>query len=249
MKQIYMLSLLLSICSSSLLAQTSSQPTGLQLKGEWGLRGRWQTGNLSQIGINPYGRLTLMHPTYRSEWQVSYQYMNVSGFTVISDLWANGFHAISPQKRLHPLLAIYTGFAKSYKITESLVTGAGAELNLYQQSPMNFVRAHLFGGYMHVQFEQESPHTALAVGTGIRSAFPLGKRIQLLWDFDTYHSTKETAFWGANNRLVLLYPLFKGLSLNLSHTIIFNNKTFPDLKKTNSLMQFGIQITHFSSKS
>lgn len=244
MKRVIVLSLFILLGWQSLRSQSDS----LRIQLEVGLRGRWQSGNLNQLGLNPHGKLLLANSHQRSDWQATYQYLTVEGFAIISDFWLSGFHAFQPNKRIHPLAAVFTGFAKSYKITESLVSGVGAEVNIHQASAMNFLRMHLFAGYMHVTFQQELPHTALAIGSGLRSAFPLGKRLQVIWELDTYHSSKEVAFWGANHRLILLYPIFKGISFNLSHTTIFNNKTFPELKKTNTLMLFGIQFNHSSIK-
>ena len=81
MKQlILLLGLLLAALSG--MAQNDS----LEIRGEIGLRGRWQMGNLNQLAINPNARLELSKTAFNTRLNANYQFLSVGNFTIISDL-------------------------------------------------------------------------------------------------------------------------------------------------------------------
>ncbi|MGH1363994.1 MAG: DUF481 domain-containing protein [Calditrichia bacterium] len=238
--------IILQVALASLLLTPNaySQPDSLSIAVEIGLKGRWQTGNLNQLAINPDASLVLSKAAFSSEVQASYQYLRVNGFVAISDFWTMGILRHRPNRTLFPMLATNYGFAKSYKIDHSFLIGPGVGINLYNNSPGDFLRVQVFAGYMNIKFESKDPHSTAAIGTISQSAFSISKRMNIAWDFQTYNPGLDAEYWGFNNRIIIHYMVIKNMSLNLGHTVIFNNKTVASIKKTNGLMLFGIQYIY-----
>ncbi len=205
-----------------------------------GIRGRWQTGNLNQLALNPAANLTISQGKFDLDLRGYYQFLRVNGFTAISDLWTSAAYRHQPTRRFFPLIAANSGFAKSYKIDHSLLLGAGFGVNLYNPAPTSFFRLHIFAGYMNFRFETRGPHTTPALGSAAILTFPLQERINISWELHTYHSGKDSQFWGANNQLMIHFKVLKSLSINLNHSTIFNRKTVENIKNTNTLLLFGI---------
>lgn len=214
-----------------------------------GIRGRWQTGNLNQIALNPAASLTILQPRFEFDLRGYYQFLRVNGFTAISDFWSSATYRHEAPHRFFPLIATNYGFAKSYKIDHSLLFGAGFGINLYRSSATSFFRLQFFSGYMNFKFENREPHVAVAFGNAAILAIPLQERINISWELHTYHSGKDSQFWGANNQLAIHYRVFKSLSVNLNHSTIFNKKTVENIHKSNTLLLFGIQYKFIKNNS
>ncbi len=219
------------------MAQTDS----LLVQMELGINGRWQTGNLNQLGLNPNARIALSKSNFHTELNVNYQFLRVEGFTAISDFWGNHLLQIQPNRKFYPVLSTLYGFAKSYKINHSFVIGGGIGTHLFKKSPAFFLQINVVVGYLNMEFEGETAYSKPNLGTMLKGVFPIATKINMVWELQTYHPGFDTDLWGANNRLLLQYPISKSLSISIIHNIIFNNKTVADIKKTNTLMMFGIQ--------
>ncbi|KAA3620985.1 MAG: DUF481 domain-containing protein [Bacteroidetes bacterium] len=206
-----------------------------------GLLGRWQTGNLSQFGINPRAAINFFHSNFNGELNADYQFMKAGDFTLVNDFWVNGIYRHSPERKVFPMLAFYSGYAKSYKIDAAVTAGAGAGVNLFRISPFKYLQFHVFAGYLYFDFENESAHQSLGIGTITKAAFPVGKQLNVIWQLDTYNSGKDLPFWGGSNKFILQFKVTGALSFDVMHSILFNNKVAGGIEKTNTLMQFGIQ--------
>lgn len=218
-----------------------SQKDSLSVNAELGIRGRWQTGNLNQLGLNPDARLLLSNTKIALDFRASYQYLRVERFTAISDFWTSGLISYTPTRRFFPILAGYYGFAKSYKIDQSLFVGTGAGSNIINKSNRSFLQIHAFVGYFQFEFEEQDIHSTFAIGSIMKAAIPLGKPFHITWQLDTYHATFDSDLWGASNVIMINYQISKKLFLNLSHNTIFNNQSATNIKKVNTLMMFGIR--------
>lgn len=224
----------------SLLAQTDSLQT--QIVGR--LMGQRQTGNLNSIAVSPSLGFTLSKKSFKTDLQTSYQYLQVGGFTLVSDFWVDALHQHRVHKRLYPMVSAIYGFAKSYQIKTSLHLSAGLGLNVRRKSPMNYLQVHAFAGYLNFEFEGAPTHSAAALGSAIRGAFPLSKTALLLWNVKSFHSLADTDFWGANNQVMLRYQISPALGLNISHNTVFNNQPFADIKRLNTVMMFGVDFKY-----
>ena len=236
--------LLITLLQAILLSSAFSQTDTLTISSEIGLRGRWQTGNLNQLALNPTAHLLFSKKAFQAEVKGIYQFLRVEGFTIISDFWINGMVQLVPHKRIYPLITTNYGFAKSYKIGHSLLVGGGLGINLYQKSPRSFLQVNAFAGYMDLQFENEPRLSAPSLGTLLKAAVPIADRIHLSWELQTYHPDFNREYWGANNIVRLHFQVVKNLSLTASHHTIFNNKAITGIQKTNTLMLFGLQFQH-----
>lgn len=214
-----------------------------------GIRGRWQTGNLNQLALNPAANLSISQRKFDLDLRGYYQFLRVNGFTAISDFWTSAANRYQPTQRFFPLIAANYGFAKSYKIDHSLLLGTGFGVNLYAPTATSFFRLQFFAGYMNFQFESREPHTTPALGSAAMLTFPLQERVNISWELHTYYSGKDSQFWGANNQLMIHFKVLKSLSINLNHSTIFNKKTVENIKNTNTLLLFGIQHNFIKNNS
>lgn len=212
----------------------------LSIHSHIGLLGRWQTGNLNQISLMPTGSISMAKPSYYANVNASYHFLRVNGFDVINDFWANGLFQYKPANSIYPSFHTTVGFASSYLIDHSSLTGVGLGANIHQKK-RSYLQAHLFTAYLNFKYQEESPHTALGLGSLIRANIPINGQVMLHWVFSTYHSTKEPGFWGGGNLFRLNIMLLKSLSLNITHQSYYNNKTATTIKNTNTEMLFGIQ--------
>lgn len=222
-------------------SKIQSSKDSLSINGRLGLMGRWQTGNLDQISIMPNGGVSFDQFSYHAELNASYHFLKVNGFNAINDLWTYGLFQYQPHHRVFPSIHTIIGFAKSYKIDHSIVTGIGGGVNLHKKSPFNFLQVHLYGAYLDFQYERENTHKAVAIGSQIRATLPLNATIKLRWELSTFHSMKEVNFWGGGNLLQLNILVSRNLSLNISHQSYYNHQTATDIEKVNTEMLFGIQ--------
>ena len=231
--------LILFFCIESI---AIGQSDSLIMNIEMGIRGRWQTGNLNQLAINPNVRLVFSNQKFLTEFRADYQYLKVSGFVPVNDLWTSWTYKYRPKRKLFPLIRTIGGFAKSYKIDHSFLAGGGAGINILYKSPFQYLQFHAFAGYMDFQFEGENLYTSPTIGTTIQSSFSIAPRMNISWEIQSYHTTKDNSFWGGSNNVFFIFQLFKKLSFTINHNTIFNNKTIADIKNTNSLMLFGVQF-------
>ena len=219
----------------------SSKKDSLIINGRFGLMGRWQTGNLNQISIMPNGSVSLHKSTFYADFMTTYHFLRINGFNAIDDLWTYGLYQHQPNRRIFPSVHSIIGYSKSFLIDHSVVTGIGAGVNIHKKSLANYLQLHLFGSYFNFQYQTESAHKAVAISSLIRAVLPINKHVNFQWVFSTYHSTKDTAFWGGGNSFRLNITLLKNLMLNINHQTYYNHQTTAHIKNTNTEMLFGIQ--------
>ena len=184
-------------------SNSQSSKDSLSIKGRLGLMGRWQTGNLNQISIMPNGGISFDKSSYYTEFNASYHYLKVGGFNAINDFWTYGLFQYQPNHRVFASIHTIIGFAKSYKIDHSIVMGIGGGVNIHKKSSLNFLQIHLYTAYLNFQYETENPHEAVAIGSQIRAMLPLNNHINFRWELSTFHSLKDTNFWGGGNLIQL----------------------------------------------
>ena len=225
------------------LAQTEEEffIDSLSINGSVSLMGRWQTGNLNQISLMPNGRISLSNNSFYLELNSAYHFLKVDGFKAKNDLWTYGLFQYQPNNRIFPSLHTIMGFAKSYEIDHSIVMGAGGGVNIYKQSPDNFLQVHLYGALFNFQYKEEEPHKAIAIGSQIRARIPISRQINFRWELSGFYSTQDRTFWGGGNLLQLNFIILKNLMLNINHQTNYNNQTTPNIENTNTEMLFGIQ--------
>ncbi len=206
-----------------------------------GIRGRWQTGNLNQLGLIPNANLQLKREKYSLQIRSKYQYLKVDGFNAINDFWTFSHFKLHPEKKIHPLFVTYYGYAKSYRIAHSFYSGLGLGINLRQKSKMDFIEIGFSTGFMNFQFEQRHAHKSTSLGFIFETSYPLGEKLFISNDLKSYHSIQKSAYWGASNQLTLHLQLKKNMDFNISQEIVFNNENAEGIKKLNTLLLFGIQ--------
>jgi hypothetical protein len=226
-----------------ILGQTkdSIQLESFTTEGRLGLMGRMQTGNLDQVSIMPNGSFSLENSGFYSEFNASYHYLKVNGFNAINDFWTYGLYQHIPKNLFYPSVHTIVGFAKSFKIDHSIVLGVGSGVNLFKNSKLSYLQAHLYTGYLNFQLEDVSAHKAQFIGSQIRAKLPVNQLVNIQWGFSSFHSLKETKFWGGDNLLRLQIMLYKNLSINVSHQTYYNNQTATGINNTNTEMLFGFQ--------
>ncbi len=243
MKNTTLYIILLVIASQLGMAQTEnvSLEDALSINGNLTLRGRWQTGNLNQISLMPGGYFSLTKPSFFAELNTTYHFLRVNGFNVKNDLWNYALMQYQPGRRLFPSIHVIVGYAKSYRIDHSIIAGPGVGLNIHNKSGYNFFQVHIYGAYLDFQYEEQTNHSSLAMGTLLKSKIPLNKHVSFQWELSTYHSMQDRNYWGGGNLIILNFKVLKNLSLNITHQTYYNNQTTIDIKKTNTEMLFGIQ--------
>lgn len=208
-----------------------------------GLMGRWQTGNLNQFSLMPNVNFSLSNESFFTQINSKYEYIIVEDFNIVNDFWTNGIFQYQQQNRWFLAAASTAGFAKSYKIDHSVFVGGGVGVNLLKNSANKYFQFHGLAGYLDFKFENQTSHSALALGSLIRAKFPISEQINFKWDLATFHSTKEIGFWGGGNLFEIQFIVVKKLMMNVSHQTFFNNKTVEGIQKINSQMLFGIQYS------
>ncbi len=231
-----LLALITTLLSSTLIAGEDS------LILDWNVRfgGRMQTGNLSQFGINPTAGFNLYNSKFSIDLNANYNYLNI-GFKAVDDLWMVANYRYKPLNRVYPQITGVYGFAHSYRIAYSTHFGLGAGVNLRQKSPGDFFRVSGFAGYFEQKFLGENTLMSPSIGTLNELSLPIKKRFHLIWDFATYHSVTDSNVWGINNTVILHFQLTKKLSFNVSQNIIYNHQAADMIKKTNTLLMFGVE--------
>lgn len=219
------------------------QTDTINVNGFIGLRGMWQTGNLNQINLMPNGKMWLSHPNHYMEISGNYHFIKVDGFEAKNDLWFYGLYQRRPQKRFFPSFHTIAGFAVSFKIDRSVVTGVGGGMNIIRRGPQKYFQFHLHGSYLNFQFKAKPALRSFALGSLFRANIPVNKWLLLGWELASYHSMETTAFWGGGNLFQLIFHLAKNFSVNLSHQTYYNHQTATDIEQTNTQLLFGLQYS------
>ncbi len=206
-----------------------------------GLMGRWQSGNLEQLSVMPNARFAFSKRACYAELNTNYHYLKVGDFNAVNDLWVNAIYQHQPHKTVYPMVYTNNGFAASYKIDFAALNAAGFGLNVKQKRPNNYIQVHAFTGYLYFEFENEASHSTLGFGSLIRAALPLSKLIHLKWELSSYHSARQTSFWGGGNFVQLNLRISPNLFANMRHQIYYNAQNIQNIKNYNSIMLFGIQ--------
>jgi len=204
-----------------------------------GVSGMWQTGTLTQLMISPNFDLQLYRKDYFLEVITQYQYLTVSNFSVINDLWNSALFQYKQKKRFYPFITASGGTAKSFLLNHFFLTGAGIGSNLYKKSVSEYIQVHVFAGYLDFEFTT-LPHQAFSVGSIIRANINLSKKVQFNNNFTSYHSTKQANYWGFQNNLILNFFITKNLAVNLNHRLFFNEQIVPGIEKFNTIFLFGV---------
>ena len=92
---------------------------------ELDLRGRWQQGNLNQIGIQPNLRFQWGNRRYLVDLQSNYQLLKASDFVLIDDFWTQAKLTLHRERSIYPMVAMNLGYALSYRIDHSFLLGVG----------------------------------------------------------------------------------------------------------------------------
>lgn len=234
----------LTLIFSITLFAAYGQADSLQAQIQGRIMGQRQTGNLNSIAVSPSLGITLSKKTFKTDVQANYQYLQVDGFTLVSDFWIDALHQHQVHRRFFPMASAIYGFAKSYQIKTSLHLSAGLGLNIWRKSPMHYFQMHAHAGYLNFEFQGAPTHSAAALGSAFRGAFPLKKHAMLFWNVKSFHSLADTDFWGANNQVMLRYQISPALGLNISHNTVFNNQPFADIKRLNTVMMFGVDFKY-----
>ena len=206
-----------------------------------GLMGRLQTGNLSQISLLPNASISIKRSSYFINVNTVYHFIRVNDFDVKNDFWFNGLLQYRPKKRIFPSFHSTIGFAASYLIDYSSLTGAGLGINILNPKNHSFFQAHIFGGYLHFKYQEQSQLASIGLGSLIRANIPIGKKVNFQWLLSTYQSTKNFNFWGGGNLFQFNFIVSKQLVLNLVHQSYYNNETASTIKNTNTEMLYGFQ--------
>ncbi|MEM7105623.1 MAG: DUF481 domain-containing protein [Bacteroidota bacterium] len=234
--------------TTSIKAQTDS----LSVKVALGMRGKWQTGNSNQFAINPSLLVLLGNQKASTELSLSYHYLKVEEFRILNEFWTGATTGFMSSKRIFPLVAVHYGFADSYKINRMFLAGAGGGMNITKPKANLKAQLYAYGGYINMVFDEEVRHSGPALGASLRFETNTARRAQFKLKLMSYNSMKDTSFWGLNNEVTIAWRVVKGLFVTLSHSTIFNNISAESIKKTNTLMLFGLQyqfFNHNNSKS
>ncbi|MBB6462220.1 DUF481 domain-containing protein [Flammeovirga kamogawensis] len=213
----------------------------LKLAANVALMGSKQTGNLNQVGLTSEFGMHLSSVKTSTTMNVTYSYLNVEDITVLNDFWSNADFRFHQEHKVYPLVAMFYGFAHSYRINHALVTGAGAGWTPVKKSDKKLLELSAFVGYMNFEFQTEQAHKSSALGTIATFKTPINEAVYFEWNLKTYHSFTDSEYWGANNNISLVVNLVKELNLRVSHNWLYNDKTVPMVKKVNTLLLVGVQ--------
>jgi len=213
-----------------------------------GVRGMWQTGRTNQLDIAPNLKFQLLKKGHYFEQLVEYQYLTVNKFTIIHDFWSNSLFQLKQDKRFFPFITAAGGTARSFLLNRFILTGSGIGSNIYRKSITEYLQLHLFVGYLNYSLLNFA-HQAFSVGSIIRSNISLSKKVQLNWDFTSYHSTALSSSWGLQNNVKLNFLVGKNLRLNLNHRLFYNQQTIEGITKLNTIFLLGINYQFRKEKT
>jgi len=204
-----------------------------------GLRGMWQTGKTNQIDIAPNLKLRILKNKHYFEQNIEYQFLKVNDFAVVNDFWSSSLFQVKQNRKFYPFVTLAGGTAKSFLLNHFVLTGAGIGSNIYRKSISEYLQVHTFIGYLDYSIDNFS-HEALSVGSIIRSNISLSEKVQLNWNFTSYHSTKQSSSWGLQHNAKLNSLISKNLRINLNHRLFYNHQTVNELEKLNTILLFGL---------
>lgn len=231
--------MLIGIMSSSTILCQSEDSTWVRL--ELDMRGRWQQGNLNQIGIQPNLRLQFGNKRYLLDLQSNYQLLKANDFVLIDDLWTQAKLILAKERSIYPMVATNIGYALSYQIDHSFLVGAGIGSKLWHRQKRSSLEFNLFTGYLNFKFAGESARSSVAIGSLVELVVPFGKVGHLTWQAQSYHPLEKQNFWGINSALQWNCPINKQFSFQINYQFIFNNQTVMDIERVNTLMLFGFR--------
>lgn len=208
----------------------------------FGLMGDWQKGNLNQWSLMPNLSANVSNHSYFAQINISYDYLFVQDFAPLNDFWANGLFQYKQHNRFYFVANSIVGYAKSYKIRQSIYNGIGIGTNIKKNEPRNYIQCHVLGGFLNLQFENQFTSPSSSVCALIRTQFPVNKQLFLKWELATYNSIKEGDNFGGNNLIQINASVGKGLFFNLTHEIFYTNLSIQNSEKLNSVMFLGMQF-------
>lgn len=237
MKRIVVIIIVVLSFQNSVVAQTDS----LQINGEIGIRGKWQTGNFAQFVINPTARIIIEKKKTRIEVRGNYEFLKIAQGSLINDFWSFGMYQYNSSKTIFPMAITHYGFAQSYAIDKSLIGGVCAGINIIKKNKHQYFQANIFTGYMNLKYENTEAHSAANAGTYIKLMFPLKENVvYFIVDFNGYISLNNTQFRGFNNRMMINFQILENLEINISHRLVHNKNTPIAISETNGKLVFGL---------
>lgn len=247
-KKIGLSAVILSLICFNVNAGQCSTTDSTWLKLEIDLRGRWQQGTLSQIGIHPGLRLQFGNSRYQVDLRSNYQLLKAKDLVLIDDLWTQGKLIIAKERAIYPIVATNIGYALSYRIDHSLLIGVGIGSDFWRQRKRTSLQINLFVGHLNFNFLGEVASNSAAIGSQIECIVSLGKTASISGQVHSYHPLGEHNFWGVNSAIQIIYPISKQFSLQTNYQYIFNNQTVMGIKKVNTILQFGFRYQLFTSQ-
>ncbi|MBL4650272.1 MAG: DUF481 domain-containing protein [Aureispira sp.] len=222
-------------------SKTVAQTDSLSIKGEIGIRGKWQTGNFAQFVINPNGKVTLELKRTRIEIQANYEFLKVNQGSLINDFWTYGLYQYHSAKTIFPIAMVHYGFAQSYAIDRSLIAGLGAGINLVKKKKHSFFQINIFSGYLNLKYKNAFAHQAVAAGSYLRLKFPLKKDlIYVILESHAYLSLQNIDYHSFNSRVVLLLKIVESFGVNVTYSLIYNNNNPSATNEINGSLVFGL---------
>lgn len=240
MKIIALIITILCCFQNTVIAQTDS----LQITGEIGVRGKWQTGNFAQFVINPNAQIIVSKKKTRIEARANYEFLKVNKGSLINDFWSYGIYQYNSEKIIFPMAMTHYGFAQAYAIDHSLIGGLGVGINAIKKSKHRFLQANIFTGYLNLKYENTPIHEAASMGSYIRLKFPLKKDlIYTMLDSHAYVSLKNSNYHSFNSRLIMLFQIVKNFGVHITYSLVYNNNNPSVISKTNGKLVFGLNYT------
>lgn len=236
-KIIFILFLMLNV-------SVNAQKDTLKLNATFNVLGRYQSGNLNEIGGAAVARVSLMNSKWYTRVSGSYNYVEIEKYTVMNDFWSSGLLKYQHTKRIYPITMVYAGFAKSFGIDEAYVAGVGAGVNIVQKSASQYLNINLIGGYSTFNYVNVTDVNDLVTNIFISSNTTLFKsKAEINWEFHGfYHPTSTIDITGIQNNIRLALPLSKAIKFTLTHQYLYNSYVDVGISKSNSLLLFGLMI-------
>ncbi|MFT5819582.1 MAG: hypothetical protein ACI8ZM_000807 [Crocinitomix sp.] len=202
-----------------------------------------QTGNLKQFGSNLILNARISNSKFEFSTNASYQYVKVNDFNVINDFWSYGIFKYHHRKRVYPLIMTYYGFAKSFGIKYSFLSGLGGGINIVQKSPKNFLHANIIVGYMNFDYSLSQRQSGLVLNTFIQANATMFKEyLNIYWEAHAFRALNDSQSYGIQNQIRLGVPITKWLEIGISNTVNYNQTVDLGKQKLNSMTLAGIKL-------
>lgn len=232
--------LLLVICLFASGAASAQRDT-LRFSGLINLQTMMQSGNLNQYGGNMVAKLALSNEHIYTGYSLNYNHVTVEEHNIIDDSWNYGLFRYHHKKTLYPLVMGYHGFAKSFGIDRATVLGLGGGLNIFQRSPIKYLRINLIGAHMLFDYQINPTLEGIGVNVFIEGNTTLFKSdLNLNWEFHAYENFELTDFYGLQNSLRLSAPISNGLSVTIGHLAVYSEQVDFERKRFNTTGLVGI---------